>query len=231
MASNQFGGLSELVGVKTTIPQQVTEVLRGLIVSGDLPAGERIVESRIAKELGVGHPTVREALIALEHQGLVVRRQNQGCSVTELTPDEIDQISQVRLVLEPLAAELAAGRATKVDTAAFRSALCEMKAAAEREDIEGFYRHDLQFHEELWKLAANPYLEKALSFMIVPLLAFGMLKSLREHAEIDLLATTVMKNHERIADAILCGDADRARDTTREVNAWASSQHIRRARS
>ena len=60
MASKQFETLAGLIGGKATIPQQVTEVLRGLILAGDLPAGERIVESRIAKQLAVGHPTVRE---------------------------------------------------------------------------------------------------------------------------------------------------------------------------
>src|ERR671933_2361367 len=99
--------LSESLGRKTSISDQIAEVLRNLIVSGDLNPGERIIESKIAKQLGVGQPTVREALVALEHQGLVVRRSNQGCMVTELTRAEVVHILRIRSELEVLAVEIA----------------------------------------------------------------------------------------------------------------------------
>ena len=76
--------LSESLGRKVSISDQIAEVLRNLIISGELNPGDRIVESRVAKQLGVGQPTVREALVTLEHQGLVVRKTNQGCIVTIL---------------------------------------------------------------------------------------------------------------------------------------------------
>src|SRR6267378_1291827 len=104
--------LSESLGRKVSIADQIAEVLRNLIVGGDLNPGDRIVESRVAKQLGVGQPTVREALVALEHQGLVVRKTNQGCIVTSLTRGEISQILKIRGELEVLAVELAAENST-----------------------------------------------------------------------------------------------------------------------
>ena len=95
--------LSESLGKKVSIADQIAEVLRNLIVGGDLNPGDRIVESRVAKQLGVGQPTVREALVALEHQGLVVRKTNQGCIVTTLTRSVISQILKIRGELEVLA--------------------------------------------------------------------------------------------------------------------------------
>src|SRR5882672_3470303 len=107
--------LSESLGRKVSIADQIAEVLRNLIVGGDLNPGDRIVESRVAKQLGVGQPTVREALVALEHQGLVVRKTNQGCIVTSLSRGEISQILKIRAELEVLAVELAAENSTDAD--------------------------------------------------------------------------------------------------------------------
>src|SRR5881628_1222320 len=82
--SDRLEELSQALGRKEPIAEQIATVIRKLIISGDLNPGERIIESRVAKQLGVGQPTVREALVALEHQGLVVRKANQGCVVTSL---------------------------------------------------------------------------------------------------------------------------------------------------
>src|SRR5206468_12964916 len=150
--------LSEALGKKVLIADQIAEVLRNMIVSGDLNPGERIVESRVAKRLGVGQPTVREALVALEHQGLVVRKTNQGCIVTTLTRDEISQILKIRGELEVLAVELAAENATDAEVGELLEITRQMKSAAEAKDIQEFFAHDFRFHEGLWKASGNTFL-------------------------------------------------------------------------
>ena len=72
--------LSDSLGRQARIPEQVAVLVHDLIITGELTPGDRIVESRLAKDLGIGHPTVREALVALEHQGLVIRNANQAAS-------------------------------------------------------------------------------------------------------------------------------------------------------
>ena len=101
-----------------------------MIVAGDLRPGERIVESRIAREIGVGQPTVREGLVELEHQGLVSRKANQGCVVTNLTRNEIAQILRVRAELEILAVDLALESASDADIHNLVAITGDMKAAA-----------------------------------------------------------------------------------------------------
>src|SRR5206468_11817891 len=141
--------LSEALGKKVLIADQIAEVLRNMIVSGDLNPGERIVESRVAKRLGVGQPTVREALVALEHQGLVVRKTNQGCIVTSLTRDEISQILKIRGELEVLAVELAVEHASDADIYKLVAVTGLMNAAAQAKDVQEFFKHDFRFHETL----------------------------------------------------------------------------------
>src|SRR6266496_2750625 len=155
--------LSASLGKKVSIADQIAEVLRNLILRGDLNPGDRVVESRVAKQLGVGQPTVREALVALEHQGLVVRKTNQGCIVTLLTRDEISQILKIRGELEVLAVELSAENATDDDIRELLDVTREMKAAAAAKDVQEFFLHDFRFHDRLWRASGNTFLPRLLS--------------------------------------------------------------------
>src|SRR5467141_4149990 len=86
---------------------QVVAAIKGAILSGTIGPGDQIVESRMAQQLGSGIPLVREALIALEHQGFVEKTPYKGTTVTKLGPKEIREIFQLRVELEALAMEWA----------------------------------------------------------------------------------------------------------------------------
>src|ERR1019366_8884225 len=149
--SGTLEALSQNLERRPPIAERIAETIRGLIVSGDLKPGDRTVESRMARQIGVGQPTVREALVALEHQGLVVRKANQGCIVTVLTRAEISQLLRVRDQLEGMAISLAMETASDreiqnlVDTARL------MKEAAKARDLPRFFDLDVQFHQTLWQ--------------------------------------------------------------------------------
>jgi len=195
-----------------------------MIVSGDLNPGDRIVESRVAKQLGVGQPTVREALVALEHQGLVVRKTNQGCIVTSLSRDEISQILKIRGELEVLAVELAAEAATDAEIGQLLEICDEMRVAAEAKDILGFFTHDFRFHDRLWRLSGNTFLPRLLSQLMLPLLAFLFIRNLRRHSHIDMVASA--DAHVEIANAILCRDKTEARRIAEQKFQLFSDQHM-----
>ena len=216
--------LSETLGRKVSIADQIAEVLRNMIVSGDLNPGDRIVESRVAKRLGVGQPTVREALVALEHQGLVVRKTNQGCIVTTLTRDEISQILKIRGELEVLAVELAAENATDAEIRELLEITGDMKIAADAKDIAGFFAHDFRFHERLWKLSGNTFLPKLLSQLMLPLLAFLFIRNLRHHSHIDMSESA--RAHVDIVNAILSHDKIEARKIAQQKFQLFSDQHM-----
>src|SRR5579872_1329470 len=127
--------LSQRLGRRAPIAEQIADSIRDMIVGGDLNPGDRIVESRIAKQIGVGQPTVREALVALEHQGLVVRKTNQGCVVTSFTRTEISQILRIREELETLAVELAIESAADHDIRKLADLTVAMKEAARVRDV------------------------------------------------------------------------------------------------
>src|SRR5258708_12915877 len=94
---------------------QVVAAIKDAILSGTIEPGEQIVESRMAQQLGSGIPLVREALIALEHQGFVQKTPYKGTTVTKLEPSQIQDIFQLRVELEALAVEWAKANVTPLD--------------------------------------------------------------------------------------------------------------------
>lgn len=210
----ELSELASSLGRGATVPTQVAAALRKLILSGRLRPGERVVETKLARQLGVGQPTAREALILLEHEGLLVRKPNCGCSVTQLSLKEIDQIYRVRLELESLAAEFAAENVPQRGAQALAGALDRLKRAAAREDIEEWHKCDLQFHQALWDLAENPFLAKALAQVTVPFFAFAEIVFLKDSPR-DLTFQAGL--HERVVSAIVTGNKEHARQSMRSV--------------
>ena len=98
---------------RSNLREQIQDVLLQRIVEGTYRPGERIVETRIAQELGVSQGPVREALRDLEQLGCVVHEPGRGCSVRAFSAEELLEAFPVRAALEALAARLAAERITR----------------------------------------------------------------------------------------------------------------------
>src|SRR5437867_12668082 len=91
-----------------SLPEEAAQLLRDAVLAGQLKPGERLVEQKLATSLGIGQPTLREALKELEFQGFVRKSPKKGTYVTELTPEDFRQIQEVRMALEEVAIEKAA---------------------------------------------------------------------------------------------------------------------------
>jgi len=211
--ANEFNQFSRELFQKPSMSGQVKHFLRELIISGKLRSGERIVETRIAHQLGIGQPTVREALESLQDEGLVVRHPNRGCTVVELTEKEVRQIFRLRIEWEALAVDLAMEHWTADKSNELARVLNDLEAAAQTRDAQRYYRVDLEFHRTIWRFADNPFLLKALSQITIPLFAFVMVK-VAAHEEFDLVANA--RGHRRIVEAISSGDRALAIQITRE---------------
>jgi DNA-binding GntR family transcriptional regulator len=203
---------SDALAGRSSFPDRIARVLREAIVSGKLGPGGRIVESRIARQLGTGQSTVREALKTLASEGLVVHSPNRGYCVQSLTANEVGQIYELRIEWEPLAVDLAMRNRSDWKAEELTNVVRELKQAAQEGDVEQYYHLDIKFHRTLWKFSGNPFLEKALSQITVPVFAFWMIRQLRSRS-LDMVANA--NTHEKIAIAILAGDRSVARQTTR----------------
>ena len=216
--------LSHSLGRRAPIADRIAESIRDMIVTGELNPGDRIVESRFARQIGVGQPTVREALVALEHQGLVVRKANQGCVVTTLTRAEICQILRIRAELETLAIELAIETAPDSDVKKLLAITDAMQRAADARGVHEFFSLDVRFHETLWRLSGSTLLPRLLAQALMPLLAFLFIRNLRRHLEIDMHDSAAA--HVEIAQAILSRDKDAARRVAKEKFQMFADDHL-----
>ena len=161
---------------RVALKDRVADLIRDAILAGKLGSGDRIVELALAKQLRVGTTAVREALFDLESQGFVNRLANKGTFVTKLSLQDALEILQVRRELEGLAVELAQERRTEEDLALLEDCTSGMVTAARGGDWPRFYRNDLEFHRNIWRIAGNRHLAKSLDVLVVPLFAFFIMK-------------------------------------------------------
>ncbi|MFG2576097.1 FadR/GntR family transcriptional regulator [Streptomyces sp. NPDC048481] len=199
--------------------EQAADALRARIAGGHWPVGAKLPgETTLAKDLGVGRSTVREALRALAGAGLVRPRQGAGVFVVATEPVEdwparlrraaVRDVYEVRTAVEVHAARLAARRRGPEDLAAIEAALAGRRAAA-RADDTAFVDADIAFHAAVVAAARNPVLADLFA-EFTPVLRRGLvdllaLTGLREHEP-----DTGDEAHEALLRAIRDGDAEGA---------------------
>ena len=133
---------------RPVLRDQVKDVLLERIARGDYRPGERLVETAIARELGVSQAPVREALRDLDQLGLVVHEPNRGCSVRRVSNSELREAFPVRAALEALASRLAAPRIGEADLARLDALLEEMLVAARSSDPLAQAHANARFHAD-----------------------------------------------------------------------------------
>jgi DNA-binding GntR family transcriptional regulator len=155
---------------------RIAETLREAILNGTLEEGQRLVERNLAAQLGASLTAVREALIELEMEGFIQKRRNAATYVTKLTLEDTEKIFAVRSVLEAYAVEQAALLAGPEHVERLEARYIEMQEAARANDRKAFLRADYSWHEAVWQITGNEYLQAALRRLLVPLFAFTAIR-------------------------------------------------------
>jgi DNA-binding GntR family transcriptional regulator len=159
---------------------RIARQIRDAIVCGTLPAGERLVEKKLATEFGASLTAVREAMIELETQGFLTKKVNFATHVVTLSWPEVDKIFAARRVLEGYAVQAACSRALPEEIQKLAGSYREMLEAARGQDGTRFNRADVSFHLVLWGAAHNEFLEIALRRALLPYFAFGAIRAALE---------------------------------------------------
>lgn len=205
----------------STLRGRIAKQVRGAILSGSLKPGDRIVERNLAGQLGASLTAVREALVELEGEGLIVKRPNATTFVAMPTAAEIAKIFEVRNVLEPFAVELAARHATPEQVAKLQNFYRGMVDAARRHDIAGYLEMDFAWHELVWTMADNEYLRSALRRMLLPMFTLKMLLP-PDDSSVDWLGDAT--SHRAILEGIKSGNPKAARAALLAATAkWQSN--------
>ena len=203
----------ELDPAPVSLADRAYLAIRDQLIMLDIQPGEPIDDDQLAKSLGVGRTPVREALKRLEVDRLVVSYPRRGTFATGMDIADLAHISEIRVQLEPLAAQRAAERASR----ATRTELDELASSIETLDVDRIdrtevMRWDLGVHRAIYRAANNPLLEDVL-------IRYDNLATRIHCMFLDRLSTVdmhVVAEHVALLRAIAAGDADRAADLARE---------------
>ena len=192
----------------TSLRQRAEVAIRGGIITGDIQPGQIYSAPALAKELGVSATPVREAMLDLAAEGLVESVPNRGFRVVPLLDADLDEITDLRVMLEPpVVAALAARRAalTEEQLARLRGMADEIERLVETADLADFIDADRAFHLELLGLYGNRRLVHMVERLRNATRRYGMRKLNRQ-----TLAANAQEHHW-ILDALAAGDPDRVR--------------------
>jgi DNA-binding GntR family transcriptional regulator len=142
---------------RVILRDQVRDLLLSRVMSGEYPPGSRLVETRIAQELGVSQAPVREALRDLEQLGCVEYEPFRGSSVRALSVEDLLEAYPVRAALEGLACRLAAERISDAQLARLAALIEDMRTA---EDARAESAADSDFHATIVEAAGNATLSR-----------------------------------------------------------------------
>ncbi|HCL90594.1 MAG TPA: GntR family transcriptional regulator [Candidatus Atribacteria bacterium] len=175
------------------LSQKVYRALKTEIIKGSLKPGTKLSEGKIAEQMGVSRTPVREALKELAAEGFVKMNPNQAVVVSNASVEDVQEVLQIRGVLEGLAARLAAKLIRKEEIKELEKYIDQMEYYAKKNDSLSFSEIDAEFHEIILDICGNSRLvqirknlsDQAHRYRIRSLSIPGRLKySLKEHKEI-----------------------------------------------
>jgi DNA-binding GntR family transcriptional regulator len=191
----------------TSLGKLVRDDVLGMILRGEIKAGERINEPDVATRLGVSRVPVREALRELESSGLVEARKHSGVFVRQLGAEEVRSLYELRALLDGFAgrraAELPSPERQQLSDA-LDTSVGRMEDAARANNVSAYYSENLRFHWLMIAAAANAALTETYR-NIVQKLHLSRLTNL-SHG-LGMLASVA--DHREIAAALRAGDAQR----------------------
>lgn len=186
------------------LSSKIKDRILQLILEGDLQPGDRVVETRIARELGVSQSPVREAIRDLAGVGFLQIEPYRGASVRRFTREEFLDDMELRGELEAIAASRAALRVTAAEIGRLRSLIEEMHLLGEAGDPHGQASANTEFHRTVVRAAGSDSLERMWS-MLEPF-ARTYMTAMVPGTDLVWLGD----RHGAIVDALEAGDADRA---------------------
>jgi DNA-binding GntR family transcriptional regulator len=179
----------------TTSADRAYDHIRSAIITGRYGSGLRLTEEMVAAALDISRTPVRDAMRRLHSEGFIEITPNSGARVACWNEDELSEISQMRVLLEGLAAELAARKITKAELNRL-SGLCdemERAYAAAGPDLDTISAANLLFHQTIVEAAGNSNLMRAVGLLWTPSLVIrkyglfnqaSMARSFAHHREI-----------------------------------------------
>lgn len=148
--------------------EQVYKRLKALVLNGVLPPNKRLIEEKLAEEMGTSRTPVREAIQKLEKEGLIHKLPRGGFAVSVITNENIEEVFGIRSVLEGYAGYLATSRATEEELRALEEIVAREERCLKDSNIDEVVRMNTEFHDLLYRTAKSTKL-------------YGLISDLRDY--------------------------------------------------
>lgn len=184
----------------------VFQTLRQSILRGELKPGERLMEIRLANQLGVSRTPIREAIRMLELEGLVIMVPRKGAQVAQITKKDLNDVLEVRLGLEDLATKFACERITQEDLTALYHASRAFEKLLGTDDVQALAKADVDFHDIIYKATDNARLVQLLNNLREQMYRYRIeyLKDVRARK-------SLVQEHDALWEALRERDQEKAR--------------------
>jgi len=214
------------MAVSPSLVEQVRDAVLDEIASGRWAAGSRVIQEQLAQELGVSRQPVQQALLLLREQGVLREAPGRGLEVVPLVAEQIEQVYELRAVIEGLAARRAAERGAARAAAEGPALVATGRAAVAVGDLPALVAADQAFHRFLYELSGNA--------LIAPAMAAHWTQLQRAMAEVlvrDEQPRDIWDQHAAILAAVAAGDGDSAEARAREHLTQAAGYMLARLRA
>lgn len=206
-----MGELKLLVDEDMPLRDLVYHSIRSAILKGDLKPGERLMEMHLAQQLGVSRTPIREAIRMLEEEGLTISIPRKGAQVAGLTLKDMEDIFEIRKVLEVFALEKICNQLSPEAIIKMRFALKVYKEAMASGEIEALVEKDAEFHAALYEATSNQRLHGFVA----------QLRDLLDRYRWEVLQRDqnwdkTYEEHKEIVDALEAKDFERAKKASIE---------------
>lgn len=183
-----------------SLADQVFEHIETDILSGKYQKGEILTEGKLSAELGVSRTPIREAMRRLEQEHLI-DDSGKGSIVVGITEEDVEDIFQLRLRIEPMAAERAACNCNELYISKLREAVELQEFYFEKQDADHIKLMDNQFHETIYKMASSVVLYDVLLPLHKKIQKYRKVSVSKKSRAVESIA-----EHRAIFEAIVAGD-------------------------
>lgn len=213
---------------RATLAGEVRTEIERMIVDGDLRAGEKLNELALSNAMGVSRGTVREAIRSLADSGLIDLIPNRGAFVHQTTLDEVRNLYDIRNAIFSMACGAAARRAAEGFepdlVARLRKNLEKMRIAHAKDDMQSYYRLNIEFHDMLIHAAGNPKVKTIYDNLVKEVHLFR-----RRGLSIATNIALSIEEHSAISAAVESGDEKAAKAAAENHIVWAFGRYMKMA--
>lgn len=183
----------------------VFNTLRQGILTGELHPGERLTEINLANRLGVSRTPIREAIRMLELDGLVTMMPRRGAEVARISKQDLQDVLELRRVLDSLATKLACERMDEETKSELRSAADDFIKATKSGDVTMIAGADVRFHDVILKASGNKRLIQMMNNLAERIYRYRLeyIKDKKHHQQL-------IEEHEELFKYLVAGNSEMA---------------------